>query len=56
MCDLGSVGAVVHEEEVDVFGVVNEEGFVTGGHHVAGFLVGAKADLKSRQNVSAEDS
>lgn len=26
--DLGGVGSVVHEEEVDVSGVVDEEGFV----------------------------
>lgn len=26
--DLGGVGSVVHEEEIDVSGVVDEEGFV----------------------------
>jgi hypothetical protein len=35
----------VHEEEVDVAGVVNEEGLVAGGHHVAGLLVGAETNL-----------
>lgn len=37
----------MHQEEVDIGGIVDEEGFVAGGHHVAGFLVGAVADLKS---------
>lgn len=44
-CLLGSVGAVVHEQEVEVAGVVDEEGLVAGGHHVAGLLVAAVADL-----------
>lgn len=35
----------MHEEEVDVAGVVNEEGLVAGGHHVAGLLVGAETNL-----------
>lgn len=43
--DLGRVGPVVHEQHVDVVDVVHEEGFVAGGHHVAGFLVRAVADL-----------
>ena len=38
-------GLVVHEEEVDVTGVVDEEGLVAGGHHVAGLLVGTVANL-----------
>lgn len=42
---LGSVCAVVHEEEVDFADVVDEEGLVAGGHHVAGLLVGAITDL-----------
>lgn len=42
---LGSVGAVVHQEEVDVLGVVDDEGLVAGGHHVTGLLVAAVADL-----------
>lgn len=29
MGDLGGVDTVVHEEELDVSGVVDEEGFVT---------------------------
>lgn len=42
---LGGVGLVVHEEEVEVTGVVDEESLVAGGHHVAGLLVAAVADL-----------
>lgn len=41
---LSSVGAVVHEEELNVLGVVNEESLVAGGHHVAGLLVGTVTD------------
>ena len=44
--DLRGVCSVVHEEEVDVFGVVYKEGSVTGGHHVLRLLVRAEADLK----------
>jgi hypothetical protein len=36
---LGGVGLVVHEEEVDVASVVNEESLVAGGHHVTSLLV-----------------
>lgn len=42
---LGSVGLVVHEEEVHVADVVDEEGLVAGRHHVAGLLVAAVSDL-----------
>lgn len=35
----------MHEEEVEVLDVVDEEGLVARGHHVAGLLVGAVADL-----------
>lgn len=45
---LGSVGAVVHQEELNVLGVVDEESLVAGGHHVAGLLVGAITDLGPR--------
>lgn len=44
---LGGVGSVVHQEELDVLDVVDEEGLVAGGHHEAGLLVGTIADLKS---------
>lgn len=43
--NLGGVGAVVHHEELEVLDVVDQEGLVAGGHHVAGLLVGAVADL-----------
>lgn len=39
------VGLVVHEEEFEVAGVVDEEGLVARGHHVARLLVVAVADL-----------
>ena len=51
-CLLGSVGPVVHEEQVEVAGVVDEEGLVAGGHHVAGLLVAAVANLQSAISVS----
>ena len=37
---------VVHEEEVDISGIVDQKSFVARGHHVAGLLVGSKANLK----------
>ena len=45
MYSLCGVGLVVHEEKVQVAGVVDEEGLVAGRHHVAGLLVAAVADL-----------
>lgn len=48
---LGGVGAVVHEEELKVLDVVDEESLVAGGHHVAGLLVGTVADLLSSQSA-----
>ena len=41
---LSSIGAVVHEEQLDVAGVLDEEGLVARGHHVTGLLVAAVAD------------
>jgi hypothetical protein len=35
----------VHEEEVEVTGVVDKERLVAGGHHVAGLLVATVANL-----------
>lgn len=35
----------MHEEKFNVLGVVNEEGLVARGHHVAGLLVAPVADL-----------
>lgn len=40
------MGLVVHEKELDIVDVADEESLVAGGHHVAGALVGAIADLK----------
>jgi hypothetical protein len=37
----------VHEEELDISGVVDQESLVARWHHVASFLVGAKSDLQS---------
>jgi hypothetical protein len=37
----------VHKEELDISGIIDEESLVAGGHHVAGFLVGAKSDLNN---------
>lgn len=42
---LSGVGLVVHEEKVEVTGVVDDESLVAGRHHVAGLLVGAVTDL-----------
>jgi hypothetical protein len=44
---LGGIGLVVHEEELDVLDVADEEGLVARGHHVLGLLVGAIADLEA---------
>ena len=43
---LGSECAVVHQEQVNIAGVLDEERLVTGRHHVAGLLVGAVSNLK----------
>jgi hypothetical protein len=42
---LSSVSAVVHEQKLNVLGVVDEESLVAGGHHVLGLLVGTVTDL-----------
>jgi hypothetical protein len=39
-------GTVVHEEEIYVAGVVDEEGLVAGGHEMACLLVGAITNLQ----------
>lgn len=41
---LSGVGAVVHQQELNILGVVDEESLVAGGHHVLGLLVGSVAD------------
>ena len=40
------MGAVVHEEELNVVEVADDEGLVARGHHELGLLVGAEADLQ----------
>jgi len=42
----------VHEEEINVAGVVNEESLVAGGHHVACLLVGSETNLTYHQRLS----
>ena len=42
---LGRVGTIVHQEQIDVAGVVDEESLVARGHEVAGFLVRSETDL-----------
>lgn len=37
----------MHQEELDILGVVDKESLVAGGHHVAGLLVGAVTDLSN---------
>jgi hypothetical protein len=39
------VRSVVHEKELQISQVIDDESLVAGGHHVAGLLVGAIADL-----------
>ena len=34
----------MHQQELNVLGVVDEESLVAGGHHVLGLLVGTVAD------------
>ena len=52
------VGLVVHEEEFHVADVVDEEGLVAGGHHVACLLVATVADLRAEdcQRVFSQSS
>jgi hypothetical protein len=47
VCVLSGKGAVVHHQQLNVLDVADEEGLVAGGHHEAGLLVGAIADLPS---------
>lgn len=44
---LSGIGAVVHEQKLDVLGVVDKEGLVSGRHHVPCLLVAAIADLSN---------
>lgn len=49
---LGGVGLVVHEEEIQVADVVDEEGLVAGRHHVAGLAVVTISDLCAQSSIS----
>ena len=49
---LGGVGPGVHEEELDIVDVADDEGLVAGGHHVLGLLVGTVTDLRTRALAS----
>lgn len=55
MGDLSGVGLVVHQQELDILDVVDDEGLVAGGHHVTGLLVGAEAD-RGHGSVAPEPS
>lgn len=44
-------GLVVHKEELNVGGVVDEERLVAGWHHVAGLLVGSETNLYPHQSL-----
>jgi hypothetical protein len=43
----------VHEQQLNVLSVVDEESLVAGRHHVAGLLVGTETDLIKIVPVSA---
>lgn len=40
----------MHEQQLNIVDIVDEEGLVAGGDHVAGLLVGAVSDLYSQEN------
>jgi hypothetical protein len=44
---LSGEGAVVHEEKLDILGVVDKEGLVAGGRQVAGLLVATVTNLQT---------
>jgi hypothetical protein len=44
----------VHQQQLNVLGVADEEGLVAGGHHVASLLVGAETDLIITSNISLQ--
>ena len=52
MCNFCSICSVVHEEEVDLFGVVNQESLVAGGNHMASLLVGAETNLSEKPSAT----
>lgn len=41
----------MHEEELDVTGVLDEEGLVARGHHVLGLLVATISDLHRKNTL-----
>lgn len=47
-------GLVVHEEEFDIAGVVDEESLVAGGHHMSGLLVGSETDRRHNHLLKLE--
>ena len=49
MVDLSGEGLVVHEEEVNIADVADEESLVAGWHHVASLLVGSETDLRKKK-------
>lgn len=51
---LSSVGAVVHEQKLNVLGVVDEESLVAGRHHMPGLLVATIADLFPTKSAFVE--
>jgi hypothetical protein len=44
----------VHEEELDIVDVVDQEGLVARRHHVSGLLVGAVANLAEIHSISKQ--
>lgn len=49
---LGGECFVMHKQKVDISGVVDNKGFVTGGHQMPGFLVGTVSYLNHCTFVS----
>jgi hypothetical protein len=47
------VGSVVHQQQLKVLDVVDEESLVAGGGQETGLLVGAVADLNNSSHISA---
>ena len=49
---LGGESLVVHEQKVDISGIVNNESFVAGGHQISGFLVRTVSYLNHCASIS----
>lgn len=45
----------MHQQQLNILGVVNEEGLVAGGHHVTSLLVGAETD-RGHGHAASESS